>query len=138
MGVGPSIPADIVLPEKGVGSYSKQRSYREISMAYEVIARKWRPQQFDDVVGQAHVTDTLKNAITADRIAHAYLFVGPSNVGKATAARLFGAEIVGAGDPVCAQVKSDRVVAAVTGCAEIATLAAAAGHPAHDHAGRPT
>ena len=57
-------------------------------MAYEVIARKWRPQQFDDVVGQAHVTDTLKNAITADRIAHAYLFVGPRGIGKTSVARI--------------------------------------------------
>ena len=58
-------------------------------MAYEVIARKWRPQKFDDVVGQEHVTQTLKNAITSDRVAHAYLFVGPRGVGKTSTARIF-------------------------------------------------
>ncbi|MEI6165847.1 MAG: DNA polymerase III subunit gamma/tau [bacterium] len=58
-------------------------------MAYEVLARKWRPQQFADVVGQGHVTQTLQNAITANRIAHAYLFVGPRGTGKTSLARLF-------------------------------------------------
>jgi DNA polymerase-3 subunit gamma/tau len=58
-------------------------------MAYEVLARKWRPQQFDDVVGQDHVTQTLKNAILSDRIHHAYLFVGPRGIGKTSVARIF-------------------------------------------------
>jgi DNA polymerase-3 subunit gamma/tau len=58
-------------------------------MAYEVLARKWRPQQFADVVGQGHVTTTLQNAIKAKRIAHAYLFVGPRGIGKTSLARLF-------------------------------------------------
>ncbi len=58
-------------------------------MAYEVIARKWRPQQFSDVVGQQHVTQTLKNAIETERVAHAYLFVGPRGVGKTSTARIF-------------------------------------------------
>lgn len=58
-------------------------------MAYEVIARKWRPQQFEDVVGQSHVITTLQNAITSERVAHAYLFVGPRGVGKTTIARIF-------------------------------------------------
>jgi len=56
---------------------------------YEVLARKWRPQQFDEVVGQEHVTSTLKNAIAANRLAHAYLFVGPRGIGKTTIARVF-------------------------------------------------
>ena len=47
-----------------------------MSTAYQVIARKWRPQTFDDVVGQDHVVRTLKNAIARNRIAHAYLFAG--------------------------------------------------------------
>ncbi len=57
-------------------------------MSYEVIARKWRPQQFDEVIGQSHVTQTLKNAISNGRIAHAFLFSGTRGVGKTTTARI--------------------------------------------------
>jgi DNA polymerase-3 subunit gamma/tau len=57
-------------------------------MSYLVIARKWRPQSFEDVVGQSHVTRTLQNAISAGRVAHAYLFTGPRGVGKTTTARI--------------------------------------------------
>ena len=60
-----------------------------MSSPYQVIARKWRPQTFDDVVGQDHVVRTLKNAITRQRIAHAYLFVGPRGTGKTSTARIF-------------------------------------------------
>jgi DNA polymerase III subunit gamma/tau len=57
-------------------------------MAYQVIARKWRPQTFRDLTGQGHVTDTLSNAIRNDRVAHAYIFSGARGVGKTTAARI--------------------------------------------------
>ncbi len=57
-------------------------------MAYEVLARKWRPQQFADVVGQEHVTRTLTNAIETGRVAHAYIFIGSRGIGKTTSARI--------------------------------------------------
>lgn len=58
-------------------------------MSYLVIARKWRPQRFEDIIGQEHITTVLKNAIKLDRISHAYLFAGPRGVGKTTTARVF-------------------------------------------------
>lgn len=57
-------------------------------MGYQVTARRWRPQTFDDIVEQQHVTRTLKNAIQLNRVAHAYLFSGTRGVGKTTMARL--------------------------------------------------
>jgi DNA polymerase III subunit gamma/tau len=57
-------------------------------MSYQVIARKWRPQTFADLVGQSHVTETLANAIRNNRVAHAYIFSGARGVGKTTAARI--------------------------------------------------
>ena len=57
-------------------------------MSYIVFARKYRPQGFDEVVGQSHITTTLKNAIAQNRVAHAYIFAGPRGVGKTTTARI--------------------------------------------------
>ncbi|HYT68821.1 MAG TPA: DNA polymerase III subunit gamma/tau [Vicinamibacterales bacterium] len=57
-------------------------------MAFQVLARKWRPQRFDDVIGQKGVTQTLRNAITANRIAQSFVFSGPRGVGKTTTARI--------------------------------------------------
>jgi DNA polymerase III subunit gamma/tau len=57
-------------------------------MAYQVLARKWRPQRFEDVVGQQGVTSTLRNAITNKRVAQAFVFAGPRGVGKTTSARI--------------------------------------------------
>ena len=68
-------------------------------MSYQVIARKYRPQRFDDVVGQEHVTQTLSNAIRSGRIAHAYLFCGPRGTGKTTVARIFAKALNCTGGP---------------------------------------
>ena len=55
---------------------------------YKVTARKWRPMSFNELIGQEHVTKTIKNAIDKKRIAHAYLFSGSRGVGKTTMARI--------------------------------------------------
>lgn len=58
-------------------------------MSYQVLARKWRPSQFDEVVGQSHVVAALSNALDQDRVHHAFLFTGTRGVGKTTLARIF-------------------------------------------------
>ena len=57
-------------------------------MAAQALYRKWRPQTFDEVVGQEHVTHTLQNALPAGRISHAYLLTGPRGTGKTSTGRL--------------------------------------------------
>src|SRR5579864_8587868 len=57
-------------------------------MSYQVLARKYRPQKFSDVIGQEHVTRTLQNAISQQRIAHGYIFSGHRGIGKTTVARI--------------------------------------------------
>ena len=86
-----------------------------MSSEYQVIARKWRPQTFRDVVGQQHVVRTLRNAISSGRTAHAYLFVGPRGIGKTTLARIF-AKALNCDHPVdgnpCCECESCRSIAA--------------------------
>src|SRR6266513_1684417 len=65
-----------------------EKASRLDEVSYEVFARKYRPQTFDDLVGQAHVSRTLKNAVAQNRLAHAYLFVGPRGIGKTSTARI--------------------------------------------------
>ena len=69
------------------------------NQAYQVIARRWRPKQFDELVGQDHIVKTLTNAIESKRIAHAYLFVGPRGTGKTSTARLFAKALNAEGGP---------------------------------------
>jgi DNA polymerase-3 subunit gamma/tau len=69
------------------------------NQAYQVIARRWRPKQFDELVGQDHIVKTLTNAIESQRIAHAYLFVGPRGTGKTSTARLFAKALNAEGGP---------------------------------------
>src|SRR5206468_133059 len=75
------------LPGRGSARELRKQS-SAASMSYQVIARKWRPQRFDDVVGQQAVTRTLKNALVSGRLAQAFVFAGPRGVGKTTTARI--------------------------------------------------
>lgn len=81
---------------------------------YIVIARKWRPQTFDEIKGQDHVITTLKNSISAKRIAHAYLFTGIRGVGKTTAARVLAKALN------CAQGTTINPCLSCASCCEIA------------------
>jgi DNA polymerase-3 subunit gamma/tau len=86
-------------------------------MAYQAMARRYRPSAFDEVVGQEHVAQTLKNAITSNRVAHAYLFCGPHGVGKTSMARIFAKALNCTGGPstdipedcpICADINAGR------------------------------
>src|SRR6201998_2744890 len=86
-------------------------------MPYQVIARKWQPQTFADLVGQEHVTETLANAIKKDRVAHAYIFSGARGVGKTTAARILAKALNCVHGPTaepCGECDSCREIAAGT------------------------
>ena len=86
-------------------------------MSYQVIARKWRPQSFRDLVGQQHVTETLANAIKNNRVAHAYIFSGARGVGKTTAARILAKALNCVKGPTpepCGECDSCKEIAAGT------------------------
>ena len=83
-------------------------------MSYQVIARRWRPQTFDEVVGQSAITTTLKNALAANRLAHALLFAGPRGVGKTTTARIVAKALN------CAQGAAPSPCGTCPSCQEIA------------------
>jgi len=103
----------------GAADHPKFLSLKTVNlpMSYQVIARKWRPQTFDDLVGQQHVTETLKNAIKNDRVAHAYIFSGARGVGKTTAARILAKALNCVKGPTpqpCGECDSCREIAAGT------------------------
>ncbi len=86
-------------------------------MSYLVLARKWRPQRFDEVVGQAHITKTLANAIKKDRVAHAFIFAGVRGVGKTSLARILAKSLNCQDGPTvtpCGQCQSCLAVTAGT------------------------
>ena len=82
-------------------------------MGYLVLARKYRPTRFEDVIGQEHITKILKNAIAANRVAHAYLFCGPRGIGKTSCARIF-AKILN-----CQAAEAKRPCGECVSCREI-------------------
>lgn len=84
-----------------------------MEQGYQVIARRWRPKQFDELVGQDHIVQTLRNAIETNRIAHAYLFVGPRGTGKTSSARLFAKCLNAEGGPSIAPDNDSEISQAI-------------------------
>ncbi|HRZ87525.1 MAG TPA: DNA polymerase III subunit gamma/tau, partial [bacterium] len=83
-------------------------------MEYQVVARRFRPQRFEDIVGQDAIVQTLKNAIAMNRIAHAYLFSGPRGIGKTTIARIYAKALN------CKEGPTDKPCGVCPNCTEIA------------------
>jgi len=97
------------LPLRGNHSFATSG----MEKGYQVIARRWRPKQFDELVGQEHIVRTLRNAIESKRIAHAYLFVGPRGTGKTSTARLFAKALNAEGGPSASPDNSSEISLAI-------------------------
>lgn len=110
--------------------------HRERFMAegFQVIARRWRPQQFDEIVGQEHIVRTLKNAIETGRIGHAYLFVGPRGTGKTTTARIFAKALNCTNGPSVCPPEDDPICQAIVAgsCPDVTEIDAATNRSVDD------
>jgi len=87
------------LMRKLITENGKRKTVTVPPMAYQVLARKWRPQTFEEVVGQEPITRTLQNALAQGRVAHAFLFSGPRGVGKTSVARILAKALNGVAGP---------------------------------------
>src|SRR5262245_39909197 len=88
-------------------------------MSYVVLARKWRPQSFEDLVGQEHVSKTLESAIAAGRVAHAFLFTGVRGVGKTTSARILAKALNCANGPTARPCQTCPQCIEITGGSDV-------------------
>ena len=88
------VPCDIVSSFGCMLNYRfEQNLCSEVKNLYQALYRKWRPKTFDDVIGQTHVTETLKNEVKSGRISHAYLFTGSRGTGKTSCAKILSKAI---------------------------------------------
>lgn len=101
---------------------------------FQVIARRWRPQQFDEIVGQEHIVRTLKNAIETGRIGHAYLFVGPRGTGKTTTARIFAKALNCTNGPSVSPPEDDPICRSIVdgSCPDVTEIDAATNRSVDD------